>query len=845
MRSSPNSAWSLDSPPLVSDRESVETPASASSGRLRFGVGLALRGALLCAAYYAGTAVGYAVILPGSYVSVVWPPNTVLLVALLLSPTRRWPWILSIGLPVHLAAHANHGASASTSAIYYGFNCVIVLTTAAALRRCRIDRLPLESLQQTLRFLGVTTVAVGIATLIWSLLIVSLWQGFPRSSHSVWVAVFLSNYLPFLVMTPALVIGATRRPSVRRVLAGPRVVEVAALGVGLAICGTLLFSIEPSSVRSLPAFFCVPVPLLLWAAVRFGPAGLSGAFTVFAGMAVTTALGSNGTFVGEPTEESVLWLQLFLLALYVPMLVLAAVVGERRDKEAALRESEARYRGIVEDQSELICRLLPDGTYTFVNGAYARYFKTTPEALMGRSFWAFLPPEQRSRSREFLDSIRVDRPVATIEHEVLLPDGEVRWQQWTDRGFFDERGRVVEYQAVGRDVTALKRAEEEHRQLVAQKRVETALREADRRKDEFIAMLAHELRNPLAPVVSALEIVRGLDLHDETFQWARDVIGRQVAQLRRLVDDLLDLSRISRGSINVRMEPLDLRSAISQAVETSQPLMTARRHRFSTDIAPLPLAVRGDLVRLAQVVSNLLNNAAKYTDPGGTIRLSARRDGSEVVLSVLDNGAGIPPDMQERIFETFVQVEGTSDRAQGGLGIGLTLVERLVELHGGSVHAYSEGPGRGSEFVVRLPVDRALASATVANVRRAAGARPGLRILVVDDNVDSADAMVRLLEGQQHEVHVVNDGRSALSEAERVWPDVVLLDLALPGMDGLQVARELRRRGDASVLLVAMTGFGRDEDRRRTAEAGFDHHLVKPIDSSALGAVLAGSRRSA
>jgi PAS domain S-box-containing protein len=815
-------------------------------GRARAGLELALHGSLLCAAYYLGTVVGYALIFPSSYFSVVWPPNTILLVALLLSPPRRWPWILLIVLPVHMAAQAQYAVSTSTAGLYYVYDCVLVLTTAVVLRRCGLGQLGLDSLRQTLVFLVATTVAVASATLVWSPLIVSLSRG--GDVWLQWGLAFMSNQLPFLVAAPGIVIALTRGVEMLRSASPARLAELGILAVSLLLC-TVIVRMSPPMLGSLPAFFCAPLPVLLWAAVRFGPAGLSIAFTMFGSMAISNAVAGDGPFVTQSAHDNVLWLQLFLLVLYVPMLVLATVGEERRGKEAALRENEARYRGIVEDQTELICRFRADGTYTFVNGAYCRYFQTTPERLLGWNFWGFIPFDRHPAAREFLDSISPDHPVASCEHEVLAPGGGIRWQQWTDRGFFDEHGRIVEYQAVGRDITERKRAEEEHRLLEAQKHVEAALRETDRRKDEFLAMLAHELRNPLAAVTMAVALLRRLERPNEEVSWARDLIGRQAGQLTRLVDDLLDLSRITRGKIKVRMAPLDLHSVIAHAVETSLPLMLEREHRFSTDIPPTSLRLRADGARLAQLISNLLNNAARYTDVGGSIHLSARREGSEILLSVSDNGVGISPDMLDRVFDLFTQVERVSEDGQGGLGIGLTLVKRLVELHGGSVEARSAGSGLGSEFIVRLPALTDLEPVPEASfvARTFAGTTHGLRILVVDDNADAADAMARMLELKAHEVEVVHDGRSALRAFERVCPDVVLLDLGLPEFDGLQVARALRKRGDKSqVLLVAMTGFGRDEDRRRTAEAGFDHHLVKPVDFAALDAVLAGSsKRSA
>ncbi len=369
-----------------------------------------------------------------------------------------------------------------------------------------------------------------------------------------------------------------------------------------------------------------------------------------------------------------------------------------------------------------------------------------------------------------------------------------------------------------------------------------ALREADRRKDEFLAILAHELRNPLAPLRNAVEILRLRAPDLPEVQMANDMMARQVRHLSRLVDDLLDVSRVSSGRIELRRETVALAAAIEAAVESSRPAIEAGRHQLAMVPAPEPIHVDADPVRLSQVLSNLLNNAARYTPPGGRITIESAREGGQAVIRVRDTGAGIPRDMLESIFEIFVQGPGTGGAAQGGLGIGLTLVKRLVELHGGTVTAHSAGPGQGSELTVRLP---ALES-TPAEAGRAAkeGARADAhcaarRVLVVDDNHDAADSLAHVLGACGHEVRVAYDGVDAVSESLAFEPDVVLLDLGLPRLDGRDVARRLRRlRGD-SVLLIAVTGWGQEDDRRRTREAGFDHHLTKPVDHERLQALLA------
>jgi signal transduction histidine kinase len=367
------------------------------------------------------------------------------------------------------------------------------------------------------------------------------------------------------------------------------------------------------------------------------------------------------------------------------------------------------------------------------------------------------------------------------------------------------------------------------------------LREDDRRKDEFLAMLAHELRNPLAAIDGAVQVAEGAGA-DEQLAWAREVIGRQTKQLSRLIDDLLDVSRITQGKIRLRKGPLDLAAAVAGSVESVRPQVDARRHTLEVDVGPVPLPVEADPSRLEQVLGNLLTNAAKYTPDGGRIRLSARREGGEVVVEVEDNGVGIDPEMLPRIFDAFTQVEQTIDRSQGGLGLGLTLVRRLVELHGGSIAARSEGPGRGSTFTVRLPAaDRDAASRRPGREGPASRdpSRPRPRVLVVDDSADTARAMVRLLGAQGFDVRVAHDGRAAVDAARDHRPDVILLDIGLPGMNGYEVARAVRRDPDlAGVTLIAISGYGQDHDRRRSADAGFDHHLVKPVDYGVLYALL-------
>ena len=373
-----------------------------------------------------------------------------------------------------------------------------------------------------------------------------------------------------------------------------------------------------------------------------------------------------------------------------------------------------------------------------------------------------------------------------------------------------------------------------------------ALKEADRRKDEFLAMLSHELRNPLAPVRNAVHILRAGTPPTPDAQWAHDVIDRQVQQMSRLVDDLLDVSRIARGKIELRKERVSIAAAVANAVEASRPQLERGRHELSMVSAPEALYVDADSARLSQIFSNLLNNAAKYTDPGGRIRLQVERDGNEAVVRVADNGMGIPREMLGRVFDMFVQVERAGDHSQGGLGIGLTLVKRLTEIHGGRVEARSPGPGKGSEFVVRLPLPKEPA----AVVGSATGSYlfvnlQGIRTLVVDDNQDAAESLAMLLRASGSEVSVAYDGLEAVGSAVAFKPDIVLLDIGLPKLYGYDVAKRIREARGREVLLIAITGWGQEEDRRRAEEAGFDHHLTKPVSFEALLRLIAKERKLA
>jgi signal transduction histidine kinase len=402
----------------------------------------------------------------------------------------------------------------------------------------------------------------------------------------------------------------------------------------------------------------------------------------------------------------------------------------------------------------------------------------------------------------------------------------------------DERNRVI---ATLQQKAAALEAESKQRAVL-----EAALRnkidelaDVDRRKDEFLAMLGHELRNPLAPVTTALQIMRIHESEPSRVARSREIVERQIEHMTRLIDDLLDVSRITRGKIELREQPLLLTSVIERAIESARPLIDERGHRIALDLPTEPVTFFADPARLGQVFANLLNNAAKYTDVGGRISLRARVEGNELVVGVKDDGPGLTKELRKHAFDLFMQGPQTRARARGGLGIGLTLVRRLVELHGGTVDALSEGPGKGTEFVVRLPLRLPPVADGVPPTAAVGAAGPRRRILVVDDNVDAAEALGELLRDYGHEVATAHDGPQAIDNARLHRPEIVLLDISMPEMDGYEVAKRIRGElGLGDAVLIALTGYGEDRHRRLAREAGFDQHVTKPVDTSKLEELL-------
>lgn len=492
--------------------------------------------------------------------------------------------------------------------------------------------------------------------------------------------------------------------------------------------------------------------------------------------------------------------------------------------QAELRAERDRSRYIFDTIGEGFMLMDRDWNVTYMNAEGLRIAGRAREQVIGRSHWQLWPEAVGSECAHMYRRVIESGDAGASEYRQRHPDGHTTWLDV--RAYPTGEGGIASF---FRDITDRKAAEEK-------------LKAADQRKDEFLAMLAHELRNPLAPISAAAELLKISRLNEAQVRHSSAIIARQVAHMTRLVNDLLDVSRVTRGLVTLARAPVDAQSVLAEAIEQIRPLMQARGQQLSVRMPTQEATVLGDKARLIQVAANLLHNAAKYTPDGRRIEICADADGNELVMTVRDEGMGMEPELAARVFELFAQAERSADRSLGGLGLGLALVKHLVELHGGSVHCFSAGLAHGSTFTVRLPLMQAQ-SANAERPAEEARSTPHrrLKLLIVDDNVDAAQALGMLLESCGHDVIVEHESPRALERAREERPDACLLDIGLPGMDGNELAGRLRASPEtAGATLIAVTGYGQAQDRHRSARAGFDHHLVKPIVMDQLATLLAG-----
>ncbi|HSL54416.1 MAG TPA: PAS domain S-box protein [Pyrinomonadaceae bacterium] len=500
-----------------------------------------------------------------------------------------------------------------------------------------------------------------------------------------------------------------------------------------------------------------------------------------------------------------------------------------RDVTAQKRAESDRqmFVTLVENSTDFIGISDLEGVPFFINRAGLDMvgLKDIEEARQIRVQDFFFPEDQAKIVNEFFPGVLNDGHGEIEIRFRHFKTGEARWMAYKVLALTDTANQPIAFATVSQDVTERRRLTDDLRRLAAD------LSEADRRKNEFLATLAHELRNPLAPMSNMLEVVKRADGDSEVLKRAHETLERQLGQMIRLVDDLLDLNRVTHDRLELRRSEVELSEVVQQAVEVARPLVDLAGHHLTIDLPDEPIHLNADRARLAQVFGNLLNNSCKYTRAGGSVSLSAKHVGDEVVVRVKDNGAGIPQDKLDSIFDMFTQVDRTSEQSQGGLGIGLTLVKRLTEMHGGSIEARSDGEGQGSEFIVRLPILKQSAAAEQDGFEGRSESQAQRRVLIVDDNRDSADSLAMLMGITGNKTYMAHDGVEAVEAVEKYRPEVVLLDIGLPGLDGHEVCRRVREQPwGKDIIVIALTGWGQEDDRRKSEEAGFNGHLVKPVD---------------
>ena len=780
----------------------------------------------VAALYILAAKLGLSLAFQARQVSAVWPPAGLALAAVYLFRGRAVAGVL-LGA---LIANATADEPLAVAAGIAVGNTLEALVGAAILRGLSFEP-KLTRPRDALAMLAAATASTTIAATIG---VVSLVLGGVQPAESIseiWVIWWIGDALGDLVLAPLLFVWLSRHTfPLRRSL----------YFEGLLLLATLFALSMFAFARTPPMvdYKYVVFPFLIWAALRFGSTVTVTVTAMTYALAVWATDQGLGPFANVGGERGLLPLQLFMGVVAMTGLLLGAVAVQRRLAQESAQLSERRLllamssaRMGVWDWDIGTSRVQWSGELESLHGLPEGGFDGTYEA-----FRALIHPEDQERVEAEIRKSVDTRSLYDSEFRIRGADGVVRWTGARGQVVLDRAGRPARMVGVGINITRQKALEEELRLRAEQ------MSEADRRKDEFLAMLAHELRNPLAPIVHAVELLGrgGPEIADR----ARKIIGRQSEHLTRLVDDLLDVSRITRGTVRLEVRRVELTEAIASTLDTWRQVFDQRGQELVVELPDEPMWVDVDPTRLAQAVSNLLQNAASFTPRGGRITVSAREEEGQVVLRVRDTGAGMTPEVLATVFEPFIQGPPPAGGRPGGLGLGLTLVRRLIELQGGTAAGMSEGPGTGSEFSIRLPAAKlALRSGESRDggtesepMRRDEGCR---RVLVVDDNEDAREALRFLLEDEGHQVHTAADGPEALSVAASFVPDVVLLDIGLPGMDGYEVARRLRNIPQCrSVFIAAVSGYGQPEDRIRSQAAGFDEHLLKPVSAGPLLALL-------
>jgi len=765
----------------------------------------------LATVYFGTSKLGFTMAFAAEQVTLVWPPTGISLAAVLLLGYRVWP---GIALGAFLANVTAHEPVATACGIAIG-NTLEALSGVWMLHRLAGFDNHISRLKDVLALVFLSafvSTAISATIGVMSLCIggVQPWTAYGY----LWLLWWLGDLGGALIIAPMLLVwgsGPFNLPS------APNIREALILATLLLLACLSIFTGQITAGIRGDAFIYVVFPFIIWAALRFGQHGTTFVSMTASAIAIWATLHGLGPFTATSVEQSLMLLQIFMAVVTTTGLFLGTAITER--KQAS--EARALLAAIVEFSEDAIISETLDGVITSWNRRAEHMFGHTAAEAIGRPITIIIPPERHEEETHILNRLRNKEHIEHYETVRMTVDGRKLDVSLTISPILGAQGRIIGASKVIRDITE-------------RKRTDKALREADRRKDEFLALLAHELRNPLGALQNALYIMQTPNAGDAKRSGALEIMARQLQQITRLVDDLLDVSRISNGKIELRRERIQLARIIDNALETVKPLMEARMHRLTIHLPESAVWFDADPVRLSQVFANLLQNAAKYTPPGGKIRLTAETDGQTAQIHVRDTGIGIPTVMLSKIFELFTQVDNSMERTQGGMGIGLTLVKTLVEMHHGSVEVQSKGMNQGSEFVVRLPqvmppqITEVLTPAL--GMQEADSTSRRLRILVVDDSEALAQTLGYMAELLGHEVRVAHNGEDALTIARSFLPEVVLLDLGLPGMNGFDVCRKLRT--DPALrhsTIIAQSGWGQPEYRERSKESGFDYHLVKPV----------------
>jgi PAS domain S-box-containing protein len=738
----------------------------------------------------------------------VWPPTGIALAALLVLGPRMWPAVAAGAFLVNVTTA---GSVVTSLGIALGNTLEAVLGCWLAGRLAH-GRGAFERPRDIFGFAAAvvpgaaTAATIGVASLVLT--------GFaPRAdAAAIWITWALGDITGALVVAPLLIVWTADHRSLallRRPFEGLAVLA-GLIGVALVVFDAR----SPGEFRQYPIAF-LAIPPLLWTAVRFGRREATAAVVVLMAIAVRGTSQGLGPFAIVPPAHSLLILQSFMATMALMTLLVAALV-RTRERESNLLQT------IIDRIPVMITMYEPDTRVLRLNREFERLTGWSTEAARGVDLLerCYPDPAYRAEVREYMESLRE----GWRDIEMTARDGRRLQTSWSNIRLPDDT-RI----GIGIDVAERKRAEGER------ERARTEAEAANRAKDEFFAMLGHELRNPLGAITTALHVIDTGEPGDERSAQAREIITRQVRHLGRLVDDLLDVTRLATGKIALVRRPLELGTLVRRVVGVLAATTPARRFHCETADA---VWIEGDETRLEQILTNLLGNAVKFTAAGGRLTVDVTARDAEAVLRVADTGAGIPADLLPRIFDLFVQGRGGLERPAPGLGIGLTLVKRLVDLHGGRIEAASDGPGRGSVFTVRFPLIEAPAPA-VDPGPEAGRARVRRRVVIVEDNDDAREMLRHVLEQTGHDVHEAADGLAGLECTLALEPDATVIDIGLPGLDGYEVARRVRAAGGSPVFLIAVTGYGQAGDRQRAAEAGFDAHLTKPVDPLALEALLA------